>query len=112
MAHRNVGFLEARKIVEKWSQPWRSSPAYSLGAESPRGNREPNLRNFPFLKTQRRRKEWVNIEASESNKSPSQPIGWNPERRQWKMITDNSRTEISEPSANNVEKRNSSKDQC
>jgi hypothetical protein len=23
MAHRNVGFLEARKIVEKWSQPWR-----------------------------------------------------------------------------------------
>jgi hypothetical protein len=21
MAHRNVGFLEARKIVEKWSQP-------------------------------------------------------------------------------------------
>jgi hypothetical protein len=23
MAHRNVGCLEARKIVEKWSQPWQ-----------------------------------------------------------------------------------------
>jgi hypothetical protein len=27
-------FLEARKIVEKWSQPWRSNPAFSSGAES------------------------------------------------------------------------------
>jgi hypothetical protein len=34
MAHRNVGFLETWKIVEKWSQPWRLNPAFSSGAES------------------------------------------------------------------------------
>jgi hypothetical protein len=28
MAHRNVGILEARKVVEKWSQPWMSNPAF------------------------------------------------------------------------------------
>jgi hypothetical protein len=50
-------------------------------------------------------------ETSESNKAPSQPIGWNPARRQWKIITNNSRTQISEPSPRNVEKRNSRKDQ-
>jgi hypothetical protein len=38
-------------------------------------------------------------------------MGWNPERKQWKMTTDNRRTQISEPSPSNVEKRNSSKDQ-
>jgi pyruvate-formate lyase len=32
-------------------------------------------------------------------------------RGQWKMITDNSRTHISEPSSNKTEKRNISKDQ-
>jgi hypothetical protein len=69
------------------------------------------MRNFLFLKTPRRRKEWNNIEASESNKFPSQPIGWNPGRRQWKMTMDISKTEISEPSAKNVEERTSSKDQ-
>jgi hypothetical protein len=37
--------------------------------------------------------------------------GWNQGKRQWKMITDNSRTQMSEPSPSNVEKRNSSKDQ-
>jgi hypothetical protein len=52
-----------------------------------------------------------NIEAVESSKALSQPIGWNPGRRQRKMTTDNSRTLISEPSPNNIEKRNSSKDQ-
>jgi hypothetical protein len=31
---QNVGFLEAWKIVEKWSQPCRSNPAISSGAES------------------------------------------------------------------------------
>jgi hypothetical protein len=34
-----------------------------------------------------------------------------PGRRQWKMTTDNSRTQISEPSPSKVKKRNSSKDQ-
>jgi hypothetical protein len=34
-----------------------------------------------------------------------------PGRRQWKMTTDNSRIQISEPSPSNVEKRNSSKGQ-
>jgi hypothetical protein len=37
MAHRNVRYLEARKNVEKWSQPWRSNPELSLGADSTRG---------------------------------------------------------------------------
>jgi transcription initiation factor TFIIIB Brf1 subunit/transcription initiation factor TFIIB len=60
----------------------------------------------------RRRKEWDNIEARESNKAPSQPIGWNPARSQLKMNTDNSRTQTSEPSSSDVEKRNSSKDQA
>jgi hypothetical protein len=48
---------------------------------------------------------------SESNQVPSQMIGWNPGRRQWKMATDNSRTQISTPSPSNIEKRKSSKDQ-
>jgi hypothetical protein len=52
-----------------------------------------------------------NIETIESSKVLSQPIGWNPGRRQCKMATDNSRTLISEPSPNNIEKKNSSKDQ-
>jgi hypothetical protein len=34
MAHRNARFLEAWKIAEKWSQHWRSNPAFSSGAES------------------------------------------------------------------------------
>jgi hypothetical protein len=34
MIHRNVGFLEAWKIVEKWSQFWQSNPVLSSGAES------------------------------------------------------------------------------
>jgi hypothetical protein len=38
-------------------------------------------------------------------------MGWNPRRREWQMTTDNSRTQISEPSPSNVEKRNNSKDQ-
>jgi hypothetical protein len=98
MAHRNVEFLEARTIVEKWSQPWQSNPAFSLGADSPRGYAEPNMRNFPLLKTPRRRRECDNIETSESNKSLNQPSVWNPGRGQWKMTTDNSRTQISETS--------------
>jgi hypothetical protein len=70
------------------------------------------MKNLRPLKTPRRRKEWENIETSESsNKAPSQPIGWNPGRKQWKMTMDNSRTQISEPSQSNVEKRNSSQDQ-
>jgi hypothetical protein len=111
MAHTNVGFLEAWKIVEKWSQPWQSNPAFSLGADSTRDS-EPNMRNFPLLKMpRRRRRKWYNIETSESNKSPNQPSAWNPGRLQWKMNMDNSRTQISEPSSNNTEKRNNSKDQ-
>jgi hypothetical protein len=51
------------------------------------------------------------METNESSKAPSKRIGWNPGRRQWKMTTDNSRTEISEPSPSNIEKRNSSKNQ-
>jgi hypothetical protein len=31
-------------------------------------------------------------------------FGWIPKRRQWKMTTDNSRTQISEPRPNNVQK--------
>jgi hypothetical protein len=57
MAHRNVGFLEARKLAEKWSQPWQWNPALSSGAESLRGFVEPNMKNFPLLKTPRRGKE-------------------------------------------------------
>jgi hypothetical protein len=57
------------------------------------------MRNFTPLKTPGKPKEW--------DKAPSQPIGWNPGRRQWKMITDNSRTQISGPNPGNVEKKNS-----
>jgi hypothetical protein len=42
--------------------------------------------------------EWDNIETSESNKASSLPIGWSLGRRQRKMTTGNSRTQISEPS--------------
>jgi hypothetical protein len=66
------------------------------------------VRNFPLLKTPRRQREW---ETSEISKAPSQPIGWNPGRGQWKMITDNSKTQTSEPNSNKTEKRNSYKDQ-
>jgi hypothetical protein len=69
------------------------------------------MRNFPLLKTPRRRREWDYIETSESSKAPSQSIGWNPGRGQRKMITGNSKIQISEPSSNKTEKRNSSKDQ-
>jgi U3 small nucleolar RNA-associated protein 14 len=69
------------------------------------------MRNFPPLKTPRRRREWDNIETSESNEAPGQTIGWNTGRGQWKMITDNSRIQISEQSPCNIEKRNISKDQ-
>jgi hypothetical protein len=65
------------------------------------------MRNFPPLKTPRRRKEWDNIERSGSNEGPSQPIGWKPGRGQRKRTTGNSRTQISEPSPSTVEKRNS-----
>jgi hypothetical protein len=59
MAHRNVGFLEVWKIVEKWSQPWRLNPAFSSGAESFQGYFAPNMRNFPPLEMPRRRKELI-----------------------------------------------------
>jgi hypothetical protein len=104
--------LEARKIAEKWSPPWQSNPVYSSGVKSLWRYVEPNMKNFPTLKTPGSWKEWENIEKSESsNEASSQPIGWNPGRRQWKMTTDNSKTEISEPSPSNVEKRNSWKGQ-
>jgi U3 small nucleolar RNA-associated protein 14 len=112
MTHRNIGFLEARKTVEKLSRPWRSNPAFSSGAESPRGHIKINMRKFAPLKTPGRRREGDNIETSESNEAPNQPIGWNPGRRQWKMTTNNSRTQISEPTPSDVEKRNNSKDQA
>jgi hypothetical protein len=67
------------------------------------------MRNIPPLKMPRKRKEWDNIETRESNKALSQAIGWNLGRRQCKMTVDSSRTQISEPSPSNVEKRNSSK---
>jgi hypothetical protein len=95
MAHRNVGFLETRKIVEKWSQPWRSNPVFSSGAESLRRDVECNMRNLLLLKMPRRQRESDNIETSGSSKAPSQLIRWNPRRRQWKMNAGNSRTEIS-----------------
>jgi hypothetical protein len=38
------------------------------------------MRNFPLLKTPRRRREWDDIETSESNKSLNQQSAWNPER--------------------------------
>jgi hypothetical protein len=63
------------------------------------------MRIFHLLKTPRRRREWGNIETSESSKAQSQPIGWNPGRGQWKMITDNSKTQISETDSNKTEKR-------
>jgi hypothetical protein len=54
MAHRNVVSLEARQIVEKYSQPRLWNPAFSSGAESRCGYGESNTRNFPLLKTPRR----------------------------------------------------------
>jgi hypothetical protein len=59
------------------------------------------MRNFPLLKTPGRQRERDNIETSENNKSLDQPSVWNPGggRGQWKMTTDNSRTEISEISS-------------
>jgi hypothetical protein len=69
------------------------------------------MRNSHLLKTPRRRREWDNIETSESNKAQRQPIGWNPGRGKWKMIMDNRRTQISEPSSNKTEKGSSSKEQ-
>jgi hypothetical protein len=42
MAHRHVGFLETRKIVEKWSQPGLPNPAFSLGVDSTRGYAKPD----------------------------------------------------------------------
>jgi ABC-type oligopeptide transport system ATPase subunit len=47
-----------------------------------------------------------NIETSETGKAPGQLIGWNPGRGQWKLITDNSMTQISETNSNKTEKRN------
>jgi hypothetical protein len=47
MAYRNVGFLEARKIVEKWAQSRQSNPGFSSSVESRQGYDEPNMRNFP-----------------------------------------------------------------
>jgi hypothetical protein len=70
-----------------------------------------DMTNFPLLNTPRRRREWDNIAPSESSKAPSQPIGWNPGREQGKIITNNSKTQISEPNSNKTEERNSSKDQ-
>jgi hypothetical protein len=69
------------------------------------------MRNFPRLKAPRIRKECDNTETCESNKAPSQPIGWNLGRRQWRLTTDDRRTQISEPSPNSVENRKSSEDQ-
>jgi hypothetical protein len=61
----------------------------------------------------RRSRKWdtIRVETSERNKAPSQLTGWNPDKRKRKKTTDKDRTQISEPSLNNVEKSNSSKDQ-
>jgi hypothetical protein len=64
------------------------------------------MRNFPLLKTPRRRREWNNIETSESSKAQSQPIGG-----QWKLITDNSKTQFSDRNSNKTEVRPRSQDQ-
>jgi hypothetical protein len=93
------------------SQPWWLNPAFSFGDDSTRGYAEPNTRNFPLLKTPRRRRKWDNIETNESSKAPSQPIQCNRGKGQWKMITNNSSTQISETSLNKAEKRKSFKDQ-
>jgi hypothetical protein len=58
MIHINVGFLEARKMIEKWPQSWRSNRAFSSDPESLRKYVEPNMRNFPILKTPRRQRVW------------------------------------------------------
>jgi hypothetical protein len=63
------------------------------------------MRKFPPVKMPGGRKEWDNIATSESNKAPNQPMGWNPGKKQWEITTDNSRTQISEPSPSNIEKR-------
>jgi hypothetical protein len=54
MAHIIVEFLEAWKMVEKWSQPWRWNPAFSSGAENLREYFETNMSNFPPFKMPRR----------------------------------------------------------
>jgi hypothetical protein len=82
-----------------------------FGVENFPGYVEPDMRNFPLLKMTRRRRELDNIETSESSKTPSQSIGWNPGRGQWKMISDTARLKISEPNSNKTEKRKSCKDQ-
>jgi hypothetical protein len=84
--------LEVQKIVEKLSQHWRSNPAFFSGAESLQGCVEPDMSNFPILKTPRTLRVLDNTETIESNKALSQLVGWNP-RRQWKMTTDNSRNQ-------------------
>jgi hypothetical protein len=65
----------------------------------------------PLFKTPRRRRKWDNIQRSESIKAPRKQIRGNPGRRQRKITTDNSGTQISEISPSNVEKKNNSKDQ-
>jgi hypothetical protein len=52
MAYKNVRFMEAGKIVEKWSQPWHRT-LFSSGAESLQGYVEPNMSIFPILKMPR-----------------------------------------------------------
>jgi hypothetical protein len=104
MVHISVEFLEARKMVEKWSQPWRWNPAFSSGAENLRGYFETNMSNFAPFKMPRRRKEWDNIETSESIKSQASRSDGTGEKAM-KVVMDSSRTEISEPSPSNIEKK-------
>jgi hypothetical protein len=78
MAHRNVGFLEARKIVEKWSQPWRSNPVFSLGAESPRGCAEPSRRNCPFSKRQEDETSGIILRKAKTTKSRANQLDGTP----------------------------------
>jgi hypothetical protein len=62
------------------------------------------MRNFPTLKMPRKPRECSNIQTTESNKAPSQPIGWNPGRMHRKTTMDESRTQICEPNPNNERK--------
>jgi hypothetical protein len=78
MAHRNVGFLEARKIFENGHNP-AGRILHSLQVlKISEGMLNLNMLNFPPLKMTIRQKEWGNTETSESNEAPSQQIGWSP----------------------------------
>jgi hypothetical protein len=106
MARRNVGFLEVRKFLKNFNNPGCRTLLSLQVLKSSKGTCD-----LPILQTREDEGSGTTQNTNESNKPPSQPIGWNPRTRQWEVITDNKKTQISETSPSSVQKRNSSKDQ-